>query len=113
VGSIPSASSNVPVLESTEIHHRPVRCLYAPHVLTSREQSIVDFERSWWLIPGPKDQAIREHLGMSATQYYRILRALVERQDARDYDPLTIRRLQRLRSKRRRGGGRAVEVDDG
>lgn len=67
---------------------------------SQRDQSVLDFERSWWLIPGPKDRAIREHLGMSATQYYRTLKRLADDPAAVQYDPLTVRRLQRSASKK-------------
>lgn len=73
--------------------------LIAAMALSQRDQSVLDFERSWWLIPGPKARAIQENLDMSATQYYRILRRLVDDVDAAHYDPLTVRRLQRSTSK--------------
>jgi len=63
--------------------------------LSQRDQSVLDFERSWWLIPGPKDRAIGKHLGMSATQYYRTLKRLADDPAAVQYDPLTVRRLRR------------------
>jgi len=68
--------------------------------LSQRDQSVLDFERSWWLIPGPKDRAIKEHLNMSATQYYRVLRRLADDIEAARYDPLTVRRLQRSAAKK-------------
>ena len=61
---------------------------------------MLDFEGSWWLYPGPKDRAIREYLGISATRYYQVLRRLIDASDALEYDPLTIRRLQRMRRQR-------------
>ncbi|MFW2339983.1 MAG: DUF3263 domain-containing protein [Acidimicrobiia bacterium] len=69
--------------------------------LSSRDQAILDFERSWWLIPGPKDRAIKEHLDISATQYYRSLRRLSDDPEAALYDPLTVRRLQRSATTRK------------
>jgi hypothetical protein len=80
--------------------------------LSSRDQAVLDFERSWWLIPGPKDRAIQEHLDMSATQYYRVLRRLRESPEAAEYDPLTVRRLQRSATKKT-VRITAVEGDDG
>lgn len=67
-------------------------------MLTNRERRVLDFERVWWKYPGPKDRDIREQLGFSATLYYRVLRDVVEREDALDYDPLTVRRLRRVRA---------------
>ena len=63
--------------------------------ISQRDQAVLDFERSWWLIPGPKDRAIKEHLSISATHYYRLLRHLADDPEAEEYDPLTVRRLRR------------------
>lgn len=70
--------------------------------LTARERAILDFERSWWRLPGPKEAAIRAHLSISATRYYRLLSGLIEEPAALAYDPLTVKRLRRLRVHRRR-----------
>ena len=66
-------------------------------VLNERDGAVLGFEASWWLYPGPKDRAIAEHLGISATRYYQILRRLAEDPEAMRCDPLTLRRLQRVR----------------
>ena len=70
--------------------------------LTERDRAILDFERSWWDEPGPKETAIRERFELSPTRYYEILNELLEDPDAMDHDPLLIRRLRRLRDRRRR-----------
>jgi len=70
--------------------------------LSDRERAIIDFERSWWAEPGPKELAIRERFKLSATRYYQVLNALLESPDAIEYDPLVVRRLRRLRDRRRR-----------
>lgn len=70
--------------------------------LTSRDQSILDFERNWWTEPGPKEAAIRERFDLSPTRYYQILNELLDAPDAMGYDPLVVRRLRRLRDRRRR-----------
>jgi hypothetical protein len=70
--------------------------------LSERERAILDFERSWWTEPGPKEALIRERLGLSATRYYQLLTSLLESPDAIEYDPLVVRRLRRLRDRRRR-----------
>ena len=69
-------------------------------MVSKRDRRVLDFERSWWLYPGPKDRAIREYLGISATRYYQALRRLIDDEDALDYDPLTVRRLRRMRRQR-------------
>jgi hypothetical protein len=70
--------------------------------LTERERDILDFERSWWREPGPKEAAIRSRFDLSASRYYEILNELLDDDDAADYDPLVVRRLRRLRDRRRR-----------
>ena len=70
--------------------------------LGDRERSILDFERSWWQTPGPKERAIRAQFGLSTTRYYQILNDLLDAPDAAAYDPLVVRRLRRLRDRRRR-----------
>lgn len=70
--------------------------------LTERERAILDFERTWWSEPGPKDAAIRERFELSTTRYYELLNELLDRDEAHDYDPLVVRRLRRLRARRRR-----------
>ena len=67
-------------------------------MLTSRERRVLDFESSWWLLPGPKDRDISELLGFSSATYYRVLRGAVDKPDALSYDPLTVRRLRRVRA---------------
>jgi uncharacterized protein DUF3263 len=73
-----------------------------PVPLTDRDKAILDFERSWWSEPGPKETAIRERFELSPTRYYEILNQLLEDPEAMDYDPLVVRRLRRLRDRRRR-----------
>jgi hypothetical protein len=70
--------------------------------LTARERAILDFEREWWMLPGPKDAAIRDRFDMAPSSYYRAVNALVERPGALLYDPLTVKRLRRQRDERRR-----------
>ena len=69
-------------------------------MLAERDRRVLDFENSWWLYPGPKDRAIREYLGISATRYYQALRRLLDDPAALEYAPLVVRRLRRLRRNR-------------
>jgi hypothetical protein len=73
-------------------------------MLSESDRAILDFEGSWWLYPGPKDRAIREYLGISATRYYQVLRRLLDDPRAESAAPMTIRRLRRLREEARRRG---------
>ena len=70
--------------------------------LTEAELAILDFERSWWTEPGPKEAAIHEQLGLSTTRYYEQLNELIDRPEAEAHDPLVVRRLRRMRDRRRR-----------
>lgn len=73
-------------------------------MLSESDRSVLEFEGSWWLYPGPKDRAIREYLGISATRYYQVLRRLMDEPEAELLAPLTVRRLRRLREEARRRG---------
>lgn len=70
--------------------------------LSERDKAILDFERSWWTEPGPKETAIRQRFELSGARYYQILGELIDSPDALAYDPLVVRRLRRLRERRRR-----------
>ncbi|WP_082126811.1 DUF3263 domain-containing protein [Allosalinactinospora lopnorensis] len=70
--------------------------------LADRDQRILAFERQWWKLEGSKEQAIREEFGFSPTRYYQLLNGLVDRPEALAYDPMTVKRLRRLRANRRR-----------
>jgi len=74
----------------------------AAQELTDRDQQILSFERQWWKYAGAKEQAIREQFDMSATRYYQVLNALLDRESALAFDPLLVKRLRRLRSARQR-----------
>ena len=70
--------------------------------LSERDRQILSFERQWWNYAGAKEQAVREQFDMSATRYYQVLNALMDRPEALAYDPLLVKRLRRLRSARQR-----------
>ncbi len=80
--------------------------------LTDRDRAILDFERTWWSEPGPKERAIRERLDLSATRYYKVLGELLEIPEALEYDPLVVRRLRRLRDRRRRARFEGTSVSE-
>lgn len=60
-------------------------------------RAVLDFERGWWQLPGPKDELIGSALGCSSSYYYSVLVALLDDPAALRYDPLTVLRLRRLR----------------
>ncbi|MBB5914231.1 hypothetical protein BJY24_003098 [Nocardia transvalensis] len=70
--------------------------------LTRRELDILDFERKWWKYAGAKEEAIRELFGMSATRYYQVLNAVVDKPEALAADPMLVKRLRRLRASRQK-----------
>ena len=70
--------------------------------LSAREREILEFERQWWRYAGAKEQAVREKFDMSATRYYQVLNALIDRPDALAFDPMLVKRLRRMRAARTR-----------
>jgi hypothetical protein len=70
--------------------------------LGERDREILEFERQWWKYAGAKETAIRESFDMSATRYYQVLNALIDRPEALVEDPLLVRRLRRMRAERQR-----------
>jgi len=80
--------------------------------LPARDREILAFERQWWRFAGAKEAAIRDTFGMSATRYYQVLNALVDRPEALALDPLLVRRLRRMRAARQRQrSGRVLGSD--
>jgi hypothetical protein len=70
--------------------------------LSERDREILAFERHWWKYAGAKEQAVRELFDMSATRYYQVLNALLDRPEALAADPMLVKRLRRLRAARQR-----------
>lgn len=70
--------------------------------LPERDQRILEFERQWWKFAGAKEQAIREQFDMSATRYYQVLNSLIDQPEALAFDPMLVKRLQRMRAARQR-----------
>lgn len=75
--------------------------------LTERDKAILEFERSWWTLGGPKEALILERFELSATRYYQIVNELLDSDEAYDHDPLVVRRLRRQRERRRRARSEA------
>ena len=73
-----------------------------PDGLSERDEQVLAFERQWWKYAGAKESAIRELFDMSATRYYQVLNALIDRPEALATDPMLVKRLRRLRSARQR-----------
>jgi hypothetical protein len=69
--------------------------------LDERSRAILDFERDWWKRRGQKERAIRDRFQLSAARYYQLLNRLMDTSEALRYDPMLVKRLQRLRTVRR------------
>ncbi len=69
-------------------------------VLADDDVAILDFEENWFTSAVPKEQAIMERFGTSATRYYQRLNTLIDMPAALDHKPLLVKRLRRLRSQR-------------
>lgn len=74
----------------------------ADRPLTARDREILAFERHWFRQAGAKEHAIKETFAISATRYYQLLGALIDRQEALEHDPMLVKRLRRLRITRQR-----------
>ena len=89
-------------LTSAATPGQPVAFSAVPAGLTERDAAILAFERQWWKYAGAKEAAIKDLFDMSATRYYQVLNALIDRPDALIADPMLVKRLRRLRSTRQR-----------
>ena len=58
--------------------------------LSARDAEILAFERQWWKFAGAKEQAIRDKFQMSATRYYQVLNALIDKPEALVQYPLLV-----------------------
>lgn len=70
-------------------------------MLDDRDRAILDFEREWWQHPGAKEDAIRQTFGLSPARYYQVLGKLMDSEAALVYDPMLVKRLQRVRDERK------------
>lgn len=70
--------------------------------LPEEDRKILDFERHWYKYAGYKARAIREVFELSPTTYHRRLNEIIETPEALIYDPIQVKRLQRIREFRKR-----------
>lgn len=68
--------------------------------LPERDRRILDFERDWTQHAGAKEDAVRAEFGLSTARYYQLLNAVIDSPAAVVYDPMLVRRLQRMREAR-------------
>lgn len=74
--------------------------------LTRLDREILAFERRMYVRPGAKETAIARTFAMTSTRYAQHLNRVIDQPAALAHDPVTVRRLQRLRDARvaRRAG---------
>ena len=65
-------------------------------MLTAVDRAIIDLERTWFTLPGPKEWAITQRVGVEPVEYYDRLATLLTSSEAEDYDQFTVRRLRRF-----------------
>lgn len=75
--------------------------------LSDRDRAVLAFEKKYWKYAGSKEQAIRERFGLSASRYYQLLNALLDRPEALESEPALVKRLRRMRAVRQRSRGAA------
>ena len=92
----PGSSSTVPIEVPDEDQAGAARGL------SERDRAILAFERQWWKYAGAKEQALRDLFDLSATRYYQVLNALIDRPEALAADPMLVKRLRRMRHSRQR-----------
>lgn len=67
---------------------------------TDEHRDMIDFERSWWKYAGAKEAEIRERFAVTSTRYYQLLNWAIDQPEALEHDPMTVKRLRRLREQR-------------
>ena len=63
---------------------------------------MLQLAQHWWKYQGAKEAAIRRQFDITATRYYQVLNALINKPAALAADPITVNRLLRLRAQRQR-----------
>jgi hypothetical protein len=64
---------------------------------------ILNLEKQFFRTAGAKEEAIRA-LGLSPVRYYQLVNRLLDDPAAMQVDPVTVKRLLRIRTDRRRSG---------
>ncbi len=73
----------------------------AVDTLTAQQRAILALEARFWRTAGAKDAAIGD-LGLTPVRFYQLLNQLADHPAALAADPVTVKRLLRLRTGRRR-----------
>lgn len=75
----------------------PTRDSSVPCSLTEQQIAILDFEAAWLGSESTKEQAVLKEFDLTLARYYQFLGYLLDLPAALMYNPLLIRRLQRIR----------------
>lgn len=70
-------------------------CSPVPDIIPA---ALLEFEAQPWIHAGAKEREIRERFGLSPARYHQLLNLFIDTPEAMATDPVTTRRLQRLRS---------------
>ena len=62
--------------------------------------ALITFESRWWQQAGNNERAISEELELSPVRYYQLLRQAAQTEVALRHDPVTVRRLMSVMSRR-------------
>ncbi|HEU5426177.1 MAG TPA: DUF3263 domain-containing protein [Actinocrinis sp.] len=103
-GAVTEVTDAPPEVASDVAVAAPVATAAQPRVrpLSERDRAVLTFEKQYWKYSGAKEQAIRDRFEMSATRYYQVLNALLDRPEAQEFEPMLVKRLRRQRAARQR-----------
>lgn len=74
-------------------------------VLNSRHKEMLEFEDLFWSRGGSlnKNKEIEERFHLTPVRYYQLLNVIVDQPEAKEYRPLLVKRIDRMKASRRRG----------
>jgi hypothetical protein len=70
-------------------------------MLNDREKELLQIAGAHYKYPGAREAHVRERFGIGPTAFYVEVNQIINRPDALEHDPLTVKRLLRLRDRRR------------
>jgi hypothetical protein len=105
----PEAVVPIQAAEAVQVEAAQVEAV-RPDGLSERDRAVLLFEKQYWKYSGAKEQAIRDRFGMSATRYYQVLNALLDRAEAQEFEPAVVKRLRRQRAARQRARSGASQL---
>lgn len=67
--------------------------------LSDLERQMLRFETQWWRNVTVKHDMIRREFGMPPVRYFQRLSVLIDKPEALEYDPVTVKALLRKRDR--------------